>query len=236
MVGLSQMVVLRSHEVVGYVPNAVNVEMERDATRRVCRVAHVVSCCAPVEHPPWPATSPSITNPQFLRVDIAKVFAAVLTACDGQGLIGREMFAIDGVKLPSNASMNRSGTRAEFTPRAEKLETTAQTMLERHRATDAGYYSEANLAALAVLVVTALIADQDMRQRDEWFAGREHHTTTPDPLHDKSRTAKKPLPLFASSDLTYDAEWATRCHVESVFANVRYNKRLDRFTLRAVRK
>ena len=32
--------------------------------------------------------------------------------CDGQGLIGREMLAIDVVKLPSNASTYRSGTRA----------------------------------------------------------------------------------------------------------------------------
>ncbi len=47
------------------------------------------------------------------------------------------MFAIDGVKLPSNASRHRSGARAEFTQRAEKLEAAAQTMLDRHRATDA---------------------------------------------------------------------------------------------------
>ena len=45
-----------------------------------------------------------------LRDDIAQLFAAVLAVCDGQGLIGREMFAIDGVKLPSNASKHRSGT------------------------------------------------------------------------------------------------------------------------------
>ena len=54
-----------------------------------------------------------------LRDDIAQIFAAVLAVCDGQGLIGREMFAIDGVKLPSNAFKHRSGTRAEFTQRAE---------------------------------------------------------------------------------------------------------------------
>ena len=70
--------------------------------------------------------------------DTAKVFAAVLAVCDGQGLIGREMFAIDGVKLPSIASTHRSGTRAEFTQRAEKLETAARTMLERHRETATG--------------------------------------------------------------------------------------------------
>src|SRR3970040_2006476 len=52
--------------------------------------------------------------------DIARVFAAVLAICDRQGLIGREMFAIDGVKLPSNASKRRSGTRSEFERQAAK--------------------------------------------------------------------------------------------------------------------
>ncbi len=72
-----------------------------------------------------------------LRDDIAQLFAAVLAVCDGQGLIGREMLAIDGVKLSSDASKHRSGTRAEFTQRAEKLEKAAQVMLDRHRATEA---------------------------------------------------------------------------------------------------
>ena len=231
-----------------------------------------------------------------LRDDIANVFAAVLTVCNGQGLIGREMFAIDGVKLPSNASKHRSGTRAEFTPRAEKLETTARIarltkdalplrawlathpedrrgptggLRKSHRTdnesakmatdkgviqgdtgvaavdakhqfivdaqthgtgseqelllpvvealatmrtsatvltADAGYHREANLAALAA---TALIADPDTRKRDERFADREHHTSAPDLLHDKSGTAKKSLPLFAPSDFTYDADART---------------------------
>jgi len=68
--------------------------------------------------------------------DIARVFAAVLAVCEAQGLIGREMFAIDGVKLPSNASKQRSGTRADFERHATKLEAAATTMLERHRAND----------------------------------------------------------------------------------------------------
>ena len=69
--------------------------------------------------------------------EIAPVFAAVVAICDRQGLIGREMFAIDGVKLPSNASKQRSGTRAEFVRQAEKLEAAAQVIVQRHRATDA---------------------------------------------------------------------------------------------------
>jgi hypothetical protein len=71
-----------------------------------------------------------------LGEDIARVFAAVLAVCDTQGLIGREMFAIDGVKLPSNASKHRSGTRADFERHAAKLELAATTMLQRHRAAD----------------------------------------------------------------------------------------------------
>lgn len=68
--------------------------------------------------------------------ETARLFAQVLTLCDRQGLIGREMFAIDGVKLPSNASKGKSGRRADFIKQAEKMETAAQKMLERHRATD----------------------------------------------------------------------------------------------------
>ena len=71
-----------------------------------------------------------------LGEDIARVFAQVLFICDRQGLIGREMFAIDGVKLPSNASKAKSGTRADFERQAGKLEAAAAVMLARHRAED----------------------------------------------------------------------------------------------------
>ena len=258
-----------------------------------------------------------------LQADIARVFAGVLAVCDREGLIGREMFAIDGVKLPSNASKRRSGTRAEFAHEAAKLEAAATAMLERHRATDAlpvepdlaaktaqritrlehdaaalrdwlaahpndrhgskgairksnrtdnesakmatgkgviqgytgvaavdgkhqvvveaqahgtgseqeallpvvtavqpqlapgtcitadaGYHSEANLAALATMQVTALIADGDLRRRDERFATQERHQAAPDPLYDKTPVEPTAL-LFQPSDFTYDPEART---------------------------
>jgi len=71
-----------------------------------------------------------------LGEDIARIFAQVLFICDRQGLIGREMFAIDGVKLPSNASKAKSGTRSDFERQAAKLEAAAQSMLARHRESD----------------------------------------------------------------------------------------------------
>lgn len=68
--------------------------------------------------------------------DIAHLFGQILFICDRQGLIGREMFAIDGVKLPSNASKAKSGTRVDFERQAVKLEAAARVMLERHREED----------------------------------------------------------------------------------------------------
>ena len=70
------------------------------------------------------------------RDAIASVFSQVLVVLDQEGLIGRDMFAIDGVKLPSNASKHRSGTRAEFLEKAEKLERVAKQMLDQHAARD----------------------------------------------------------------------------------------------------
>ena len=71
-----------------------------------------------------------------LGAQITALFKEVLAICDRQGLIGREMFAIDGVKLPGNASKQKSGTRAEFLRRAEKFEAAAKLMVERHRQND----------------------------------------------------------------------------------------------------
>jgi transposase len=72
----------------------------------------------------------------------ATLFAQVLTVCDRQGLIGRQMFAIDGVKLPSHASKAKSGTREDFLRQVDKMQQTARTMLDKHRAADATPTSE----------------------------------------------------------------------------------------------
>jgi transposase len=102
-----------------------------------------------------------------LGEDIAWVFAAVLAICDRQGLLGREMFAIDGVKLPSNAVKSRSGTRADFERQATKLEAAAQTMLQRHRDEDAKPI-EPDLAAKEVKRIARL--HRDAAQIRGWLA------------------------------------------------------------------
>ena len=87
-------------------------------------------------------SQPSYTHiAKFVRElgeQIQPLFTQVLFTCDRLGLIGRQMFAIDGVKLPSNASKERSGTHAELRHRADRLDKAARKMIELHKSRDAG--------------------------------------------------------------------------------------------------
>jgi transposase len=71
-----------------------------------------------------------------LAPQIGALFAQVLLTCDRLGLIGKTMFAIDGLKLPSNASKERSGTHAELAHRAARLERAAAKIIDLHRSQD----------------------------------------------------------------------------------------------------
>ena len=73
---------------------------------------------------------------------------------------------------------------------------------------DAGYHSEANLEALAAAGIDALIADGQLRSRDERFDTQARHRATPDPLHDKTDRAADSA-VFRPSDFTYDREART---------------------------
>lgn len=86
------------------------------------------------------------TRPHFTTIadfisgmagQIQPVFRDILLYCDALGLIGKEMFAIDGCKLPSNASKEWSGTRAELKKKQQKLERVVHRMLTTHRQRDA---------------------------------------------------------------------------------------------------
>ena len=85
------------------------------------------------------------TRPHFTTIaafiaglgeDATGIFRDVLLVCDEAGLIGREMFAVDGVKLPSNASKEWSGTRADFERKARKMERAVEALVQKHRRAD----------------------------------------------------------------------------------------------------
>ncbi len=269
-------------------------------------------------------SQPSYTHiAKFVRElgdQIQPLFTQVLVTCDRQGLIGRQMFAIDGVKLPSNASKERSGTHTELRHRADRLDKAARKMIELHRSrdassedgpgdagrqqriealqkeaqatrdflareqqrrnrkgqelksnvtdndsakmatskgviqgysaqaavdashqvivaadvtgsgseqsmllpmieqteglraahtvitADAGYHSNENMQALQEAGIAAMVADGQMRKRDERLAGQERHKGKPDPLHDKRTTQVQPVRLFRPGDFIVDEQ------------------------------
>jgi transposase len=71
-----------------------------------------------------------------LENEIVGLFRDVLLYCEELGLIGKEHFAVDGCKLPSNASKQWSGTHEELRERQDKMEKAATEMVRRHRQRD----------------------------------------------------------------------------------------------------
>jgi hypothetical protein len=257
---------------------------------------------------------------------IKPLFSQVLMTCDAQGLIGRDMFAIDGVKLPSNASKERSGTHAELRHRADRLDKAADKILALHQAqdkqgsddalqpkrqaqmqalrkeaartreflasnpkrknrkgeelktnvtdsesakmatskgviqgyaaqaavdsshqvivaadvigsgseqamlllmieqsqpyredhtlitADAGYHSDANIKQLKDNIIPALIADNQMRSRDERFAEQDRYKANPDPLSEKKATGQaKEIKRFQPQDFAFNDDNTATC-------------------------
>ena len=68
--------------------------------------------------------------------EIIILFREVLLTCDEMGLIGREMFAVDGCKLSSNAAKEWSGTTEDFRKKCIKLENGIERIVNRHRQDD----------------------------------------------------------------------------------------------------
>lgn len=67
---------------------------------------------------------------------IAELFTQVVLMCDELGLIGKEMFAIDGCKLPSNASKQWSGTHEELNKKRLKIDRAIRRMVAKHKEQD----------------------------------------------------------------------------------------------------
>jgi transposase len=71
------------------------------------------------------------------REQIIELFRDVLLICNKLGLIGKEMFAVDGCKLASNASKEWSGTKGELKKKQQKMEQAVRYLVEKHREMDA---------------------------------------------------------------------------------------------------
>lgn len=70
------------------------------------------------------------------RKEIEQVFEQVLLICHEQGLLGNELFAIDGCKMPSNAAKEWSGTFKELEHKRAKLKRQIRYHMREHEKLD----------------------------------------------------------------------------------------------------
>jgi transposase len=71
-----------------------------------------------------------------LKAEITSLFREILLVCAEQDLLGGSHFALDGVKLPSNAAKEWSGTVADLRRKQAKLEAKLQQVLAQHERAD----------------------------------------------------------------------------------------------------
>ena len=67
-----------------------------------------------------------------MQKEIESIFANILLVCDQLDLLGGSHFSLDGVKLPSNASKEWSGTFKELKRKQEKLQAKLHQVITEH--------------------------------------------------------------------------------------------------------
>ena len=68
--------------------------------------------------------------------EVAELFEKVLLVCHEQGLLGNELFAIDGCKMSSDAAKEHSGTFKELEQKRDKIKRQIRYHMEEHKRID----------------------------------------------------------------------------------------------------
>lgn len=108
------------------------------SSRRIaqaCRENVVFMALSGDAHPHFTTLAGFIAH---LGDDIVGIFRDVLLVCWQEGLISRQMFAVDGCKISSNAAKEWSGTKADFEKKKRKLEESVELLVRKHREADVG--------------------------------------------------------------------------------------------------
>ena len=71
-----------------------------------------------------------------MRDQILPLFCDILLVCEQENLLGGTIFALDGLKLRSNASMEWSGKISEISKKKEKIEQKVKLLMEEQITTD----------------------------------------------------------------------------------------------------
>jgi len=102
---------------------------------RACRENVVFMALSADSRPHFTAIAGFISS---VEKEITPLFRNVLLVCAEEGLIGGQMFAVDGCKISSNCAKEWSGTRADFEKRKKKLEESVRVLVRKHRQMDEG--------------------------------------------------------------------------------------------------
>jgi len=100
---------------------------------KVCRDNIIVKALAEDLEPDHATIAAFISTNEEAVKDL---FAQILTQCAQLNLITREMFAIDGCKLPSNASKEWSGSIKELRKKRDKMKEHIDKLIKQHREMD----------------------------------------------------------------------------------------------------
>ena len=71
-----------------------------------------------------------------MKDQILPLFCDILLVCEQENLLGGTFFALDGVKLPANASKENSGTVAELKSKKDKIQQKVKRLLKEQIAAD----------------------------------------------------------------------------------------------------
>lgn len=96
---------------------------------------------------------------------VKSLFHKVLLICDESGLIGKEHFAIDGCKLPTDASKEWSGSFTELEKKSKKMRDRAKRIVNRHLESDSSKSKENGHHQKDMKTVETLIKNADKIDR-----------------------------------------------------------------------
>jgi len=94
-----------------------------------CRenIVFMALCCGKV-----PDYSTICNFVKLMRDEITSIFRDILLVCDKEGLLGGTRFALDGCKLPSNASQEWTGTHSQLQKKIKHMEKKVKQIMKKH--------------------------------------------------------------------------------------------------------
>lgn len=112
------------------------------SSRKIARLCNENIICMALSadtHPHYTTIADFIATMERECIDL---FTKVLTICYSEGLIGKEMFAIDGCKISSNCSKEWSGTKAELLRKTEKIRSSISYLVDKQQRQDTAGFSD----------------------------------------------------------------------------------------------